>query len=44
MTPPPSGLANAAGSLRQEMAASSIATIALTGLVLYLIFKRKDWL
>jgi magnesium transporter len=24
--------------------AASIATIALTGLVLYLIFKRKDWL
>jgi hypothetical protein len=121
MTPPPSGLANAAGSLRQEMAAASssiclisptrcqartrlyrdgrlelegfpvadisdhlftkkvtgwaaiiavptlitgyfgmnvpypgfgekagfaasIAAIVLTGLVLYLIFKRKDWL
>jgi hypothetical protein len=27
MTPPPSGLANAAGSLRQEMA-SSVPTIA----------------
>ena len=24
--------------------AASIATIVLTGLVLYLIFKRKDWL
>ena len=24
--------------------AASIATIALAGLLLYLIFKRKDWL
>jgi magnesium transporter len=30
MTPPPSGLANAAGSLRQEMAASSICQISPT--------------
>jgi len=102
MTPPPSGLANAAGSQCQEMVAAStirqirptrcqartrlyrdgrlelegfpvadiseyladesvtiwldlrdpdhddlaasIATIALAGLLLYLIFKRKDWL
>jgi magnesium transporter len=24
--------------------AASVAIIALTGLVLYLVFKRKDWL
>jgi hypothetical protein len=30
MTPPPPGLANAAGSLRQETAASSICQISPT--------------
>ena len=30
MPPPPSGLANAAGSLRQEMGASSICQISPT--------------
>ena len=91
MTPPPAGLANAAGSQRLQMAAASsicqisptrcqartrlyrdgrlelegrlfrderalprvwrkagfaasVVTIVLTGLVLYLIFKRKEWL